>query len=1024
MSKNQEDIYLNNANLKVIILGAGLSNNNSTHTALKEVGDGSKILDWLIAAYTDLDYVLEFIAGYSFEDLKMSYPNFLYTLNNQWEKTGATGSLFKAKLYGYDELIVSYSDILYRRDLVKKIRSNNYDVTIVIDTFWKNRYAGRTIKSIDDAEKINLANEKITRLGKEIKINSADGEFIGLVSFKGKGLKAINELQSESNNELLETNLSELIEQMRIDGLDVHYVDVRGDWAEMDDPRDLTQFILGTKAQTLDRLSLVLKNSIILDQFTFDVHRWEKEANKIIDEILYNFPSTNIVVRSSALSEDGFDTANAGKYESILNVDSSIREKVISSIEKVLNSYSDENLNNQVLVQPMLKNIEISGVIFTRTLSKGSPYYVINYDDQTGRTDSITSGTSKNSKTLVIRRDKLNSLVIPNKEIFNLCNAVKEIEGLLNYDSLDIEFAIDQKKNIYILQVRPISVDHSDWKINDHEIYQCINYAEKVFDEHNKKVPFLLGENAIFGLMPDWNPAEIIGVNPGRLAFSLYQKIIMNDIWSIQRAEYGYRDVGPIQLLKSIAGRPYVDVRASINSFIPSDLTDKLAEKFVNFYINYLKDHPEYHDKLEFEILPTCFDLNFDKWQKRFYSNGFSDIEVNTLKQSLINITNRALGRNREFFLKLEKLENKLVEIKKESNPIRRAYFLLEECKKFGTLPFAHLARSAFVAISLLKSAEEKKIISTKAKDGFLNSLKTVSQKFTKQVVNLHDGKISLDEFLNEFGHIRPGTYDITKSSYREKPNKYIKPLAGNYHTEEKEKNINIWLAEKEKFISNCDKEGIDSKNIEEFMISSIEGREHAKFLFSKNLSLALDSITEFAISIGLSKEAVSHISWDDLYQKSQTELNNEDLLTYLLDISKKGENWKKLSSSIELPPLITKRTDFSWFFIPDSQPNFVSTSEITSKCIIIDDSYNQSSDLKDKIAIIPNADPGYEWLFGSKISGLITMYGGANSHMAIRAAEFNMPAAIGLGEKEYKKLENAKIICLDALNQRIEIIE
>jgi phosphoenolpyruvate-protein kinase (PTS system EI component) len=32
-------------------------------------------------------------------------------------------------------------------------------------------------------------------------------------------------------------------------------------------------------------------------------------------------------------------------------------------------------------------------------------------------------------------------------------------------------------------------------------------------------------------------------------------------------------------------------------------------------------------------------------------------------------------------------------------------------------------------------------------------------------------------------------------------------------------------------------------------------------------------------------------------------------------------------------------------------------------------------------------------------------MYGGANSHMAIRSAEFGLPAAIGVGESLYRNL-------------------
>ena len=67
------------------------------------------------------------------------------------------------------------------------------------------------------------------------------------------------------------------------------------------------------------------------------------------------------------------------------------------------------------------------------------------------------------------------------------------------------------------------------------------------------------------------------------------------------------------------------------------------------------------------------------------------------------------------------------------------------------------------------------------------------------------------------------------------------------------------------------------------------------------------------------------------------------------------------------------------------------------------------------QIVLIENADPGFDWLFTKNISGLITKYGGVASHMAIRCAEFNIPAAIGCGEQRYETLIDAKKIIIDA---------
>ena len=52
---------------------------------------------------------------------------------------------------------------------------------------------------------------------------------------------------------------------------------------------------------------------------------------------------------------------------------------------------------------------------------------------------------------------------------------------------------------------------------------------------------------------------------------------------------------------------------------------------------------------------------------------------------------------------------------------------------------------------------------------------------------------------------------------------------------------------------------------------------------------------------------------------------------------------------------------------------------------------------------MIENADPGYDFIFSHNIKGLITEYGGANSHMSIRCLELGIPAIIGIGTKEFK---------------------
>ena len=78
---------------------------------------------------------------------------------------------------------------------------------------------------------------------------------------------------------------------------------------------------------------------------------------------------------------------------------------------------------------------------------------------------------------------------------------------------------------------------------------------------------------------------------------------------------------------------------------------------------------------------------------------------------------------------------------------------------------------------------------------------------------------------------------------------------------------------------------------------------------------------------------------------------------------------------------------------------------------------------LNGKIILIENADPGFDWIFTKRIKGFVTQYGGSNSHMAIRAAELNIPAVIGCGQKKFEELKASSDIEIDTLNKKIEIL-
>ena len=249
-----------------------------------------------------------------------------------------------------------------------------------------------------------------------------------------------------------------------------------------------------------------------------------------------------------------------------------------------------------------------------------------------------------------------------------------------------------QRNMEYISSSKTITVKHSFKQSEDQKLFDVLTNAE-VLLEKQKSSSFILGDRALFGVMPDWNPAEIIGTKPTTLAASLYCDLILNEIWAKQRAEYGYRDVRPHSLLTIFAGHPYIDIRASFNSFIPKKLAKKTAKKLVNFCLEWLENHPELHDKVEFDVIPTCCDLDFFVGKVVFFQAVFfSNNEIFEIKESLLKITNNALSRSKEDLINIEKLEKRFNEIERtEIAPLEKAFILLEDAKLYGTLPFLTL---------------------------------------------------------------------------------------------------------------------------------------------------------------------------------------------------------------------------------------------------------------------------------------------------------------------------------------------
>ena len=100
---------------------------------------------------------------------------------------------------------------------------------------------------------------------------------------------------------------------------------------------------------------------------------------------------------------------------------------------------------------------------------------------------------------------------------------------------------------LYILQIRPISTKKNWKKINEKNFGSNLKKLSFQFNKlRNKNIKY--SKKSVFGNMPDWNPAEMIGTFPSNLSYSLYQKLITQRSWSFARHQMDYKYVNSVFL--------------------------------------------------------------------------------------------------------------------------------------------------------------------------------------------------------------------------------------------------------------------------------------------------------------------------------------------------------------------------------------------------------------------------------------------------------------------------------------------
>ena len=141
---------------------------------------------------------ISIIRGYKKE--KIDFPNLTYFENTDFGNNNILHSLMFARpkleeaIETGEDVIVSYSDILFNDSIVKLLLESKEDIASVVDTDWHEYYEGRSDHPIEEAENVIVGdNNRMSKIGKHIFTDDVpkdrQGEFIGLWKFSPEGIK-------------------------------------------------------------------------------------------------------------------------------------------------------------------------------------------------------------------------------------------------------------------------------------------------------------------------------------------------------------------------------------------------------------------------------------------------------------------------------------------------------------------------------------------------------------------------------------------------------------------------------------------------------------------------------------------------------------------------------------------------------------------------------------------------------------------------------------------------------------------
>ena len=208
---------------------------------------GKLIIEYILEVANELEVGI--VDGYKKDILEkfLSTQNISFFTNENFAKTNMVATLFCAKEFMKGDLIISYADIVYNKEILKKVINFKGDFGVVVDRKWRELWSQRMDNPLNDAETLKIKDNKIVELGKKPKsYEDIEGQYIGLVKISERVLKkVINFYENLDKNRLYDSQdfnnmyMTSFIQLIIDNLLHVEPILIDGGWVEIDSLDDL-----------------------------------------------------------------------------------------------------------------------------------------------------------------------------------------------------------------------------------------------------------------------------------------------------------------------------------------------------------------------------------------------------------------------------------------------------------------------------------------------------------------------------------------------------------------------------------------------------------------------------------------------------------------------------------------------------------------------------------------------------------------------------------------------------------------